>query len=402
MLKADGIRKVTIMSDQAAKNFIKSLFNKFLTLVLPVRKQVFFESFYGKQYSDNPRAISEKLHEMDPSVRIVWSMNEKRLENNIDLIPEYVRIVRRRTMQYRISLIRSFCYVTNEALRPDDLKRNKQYFIQSWHADRVFKKVLYECWNNEKKGDRPVPVMDEYMTDLCVAGSAKGEELYREAFRYHGEILKCGCPRNDKLINISDAEKLEIKKRIGISPEKKVLLYAPTYRDRLRNLQDPTIDLKRTVKTLEENGDEWVCLIRAHTNSKGIRFDYTEKYVNVTFYPDMADILSVTDMLITDYSTSATDFVITGKPVILAAFDKAEYTANCRELKIDISEPGFIIADTQEDLEEIIRKTSEEKYADSDKKVMEFFGTEETGYASQSVCERIINYYNKTFKKRQS
>lgn len=352
-----------------------------------VEKKVLFNSFGGKQYSDNPRAISEKLHELFPEFEIVWRIND--VDKQCGIVPDYVRVVSNGSSFIR-ELATCMCYVTNGELSENIYKRKGQFFVQTWHGDRIFKKILYSA---QEVDGVSIPILDEFLTDLCVAGSEKGVEMFRKAFRYNGRVLTCGCPRNDKLLINSQDEVIQIKRRLNIDLKKHVFLYAPTYRDNLNNYQSSSVDLQRVLSILEETGDEWLCLIRAHPNSLGISFNYDDRFINVSTYPDMADLLLISNMLITDYSSSSTDYVITGRPIILAAFDKEEYVETCRNFEIDISEPGFIIAANQEELERIIRNTTIDEYRHSDIRVMDFYRTNETGHASEKVCVEIEKFF---------
>lgn len=372
------------------KSLLIKVLKTCLAHTLPIKKQVFFESFNGKQYSDNPRAVSEKLHEMGPDISLVWGINSDSINSIKKSIPEYVKIVEKGSLAYHIEFMKSFAFVTNENLNPNIVKRKNQFIVQTWHGDRVFKKILYEAWEN---GKRPTPVMDEFYTDLCVAGSIKGEQLFRDAFHYHGEILNIGCPRNDKLIDQDEDEAKKIKKRLGLEKGIKILLFAPTFRDNLQTAQKSPVELMRVIDLLEKKGDKWICLVRAHAHSVGVITRSSDKIQDVTAYPDMADLLLIADMLITDYSSCATDFVVTRKPIILAAFDRIEYMKSCRDFKYDINETGFVVADNQKQLEQYIDNLNDEDYALAADKVSLFYGINESGKSTEAVCKRIINNY---------
>jgi CDP-glycerol glycerophosphotransferase len=366
----------------------------FASKLYKVKKQVIFDSFSGKQYSDNPRAISEKLHELYPDIKIVWVMNEG-VQDYYNLIPDYVKIVKKKSLSYFRAFSSSFAYVTNEAMTTNMYKRKNQYFIQTWHGDRVPKKVLHESWRGQ---ERPEPVMDRQYTDLCVAASSIGEQVYRSAFRYDGEILKKGMPRNDKLINQSDEEKNKIRKRLGLDADTKIILYAPTFRDHVSEKQSTVVDLKRVIGKLEKNGEKWKCLIRAHSNSAGIICEYNDMFMDVTRYFDMADLLLISDMLITDYSSSAGDFILRNKPVILTVYDYEEYISKHRELKFSLSDAGFFVVHNDDELIEIIENKSESDYKKNCDSIKQYFNIVEQGNSAEIICQKIHGYYLKNVK----
>ena len=201
-------------------------------------------------------------------------------------------------------------------------------------------------------------------------------------------------PRNDKLVIRDRHREQQTKRSLSIPNEAKILLYAPTFRDNHTNSQDVTVDLKQVMKILEGKGEKWVCLVRAHSGTKHLSFKCDGiKYIEASSYPDMADLLAISDMLITDYSSSAGDFILRNKPAILAFFDKEEYISGCRQFNMDPEEAGFIIAKTQNQMNEILRTKSEEDYANNCKRLKEHFGIIANGDASEKICILIDRFY---------
>lgn len=356
-----------------------------------IEKKVIFDSFGGNQYSDSPRAISEQLHELYPDYTIVWALKNDACEYNL---PQYVKVVkyRRNRIKFLKEIGTSFCYVTNNPINDGVCKRTGQLFIQTWHGDRPIKKFLYDVDPNEKIISR---IMDNELTDYCIAASDIGEKAYRSAFRYSGQILKIGMPRNDNLIVRNIDRENEVRKQLGIHEDTKVLLYAPTYRDNVKGKQNAVVDLKRILDILQGKGEKWTVLIRAHVVSAGIEFKTDDpQFIDATQFPDMADLLTITDMLITDYSSCAGDFILTGKATILAAFDIDEYGNSCRELQYDLSEAGYIVASNQDELENIIKRLSPEDYKKNCEKLCRFFGVTETGHSATDICNIIDKKYS--------
>jgi len=362
-----------------------------MSLFCKTEKKAIFSSFSGKQYSDSPRAISEKLHEMYPDFKIVWVLNRGR--DHYGLVPDYVKVVTSGTWEYYKEFVTSCAFSVNFAMRPCFYKRKDQFFIQNWHGDRAFKKILYE--SIQDSGIKYwIPITDKTDTDLCIAGSQGGIDRIRRSFLYEGEILSVGMPRNDKLVIRDFENEKKTRQRLNLSETTKVMLYAPTFRDKKGADQDGQVELKELMAQLEKDGQEWVCLVRAHSAIRRLNYEYDGKrYVNVSDYPDMADLLAIADFLITDYSSSAGDYALTRKPMILAAFDKEEYIKNCRRFAIDIEEPGFIVAKSQSQLMHILQVYTNTDYAESAEKVLKFYGECETGKSAEEVCRRINAFY---------
>lgn len=380
-----------------AKIFIRTAYAKIYSISHPIEKKIFFESFNGRQYSGNPRAISEKMHDLFPEYKLVWFL--KKTENKYGLIPDYVDIVGTR-LEVERARATSFCIVTNTENEARSIKRKGQFYVQTWHGDRGFKKVLHDVYEDQK---RPIPVVDNVVTDVCMSGSAYGNQVYRSAFLYNGYILSVGSARNDCLI-VGHRENVElVRKRLGLLGDDKILLYAPTFRDDGTPFDRYKIDVNSTLDALErKDGEKWICIVRLHPAVASDAIPFSDgRIVDVTDYPDMADLLQIADMLITDYSSSACDYVLRRKPVLLAAFDKNDYISRSRSLNVEITAPGFYVAENQKELESYILQLSEKDYSKSCEDVIKFYGTCETGKASEAICKMINVEFEKRHKEEE-
>ncbi len=363
------------------------------SLTHPIKKQVLFESFSGKQYSDNPRAISEKLHELYPNYTIYWRLNSA--EDKYKIIPSYVRrIPQEKTgvfpFEYLKVLATSCCFVTNEALDAGLPKRKGQFFVCTWHGDRAFKKVAYDL-----EGFVGTLVEDE-LADVCIVGSDYGESQFRTAFRFSGEILKQGTPRDDVLVRNEANERTSVLKRLGLSSEYKYILYAPTFKDNKNHEAqfNAELSLSRTIDALEKRtACKWKALSRAHSAAYGgIKYSKEDasRVIDVSDYPDMSDVLLIADALITDYSSSPGDAALRNIPVFL--FHNEPYT---RPLYFKVEDSPFWVAHDQMELETIISAMTEDGIKENCKSILNFYGTNETGEASAIIANRINQEYIK-------
>ncbi|MGX8712795.1 MAG: CDP-glycerol glycerophosphotransferase family protein [bacterium] len=353
-------------------------------------KTVYFASFRG-QYSDNPRAISECLHHMAPDVKIVWLIKPKFKQ----YVPDYVIAVSPTPRLALKAQARASVWVMNYTYRKQFgvYKSHDTFYIQTWHGDRGVKAIGYLSKNiNEKNLIGP----DMSACDLFVAASDYGVRKARQGLLYEGEIIVEGMPRNDKLVNFDkyNNEADKIRKTLGVSSDVKVVLYAPTYRDENRN-QQCAIDIASTLASLETSGERWVCMIRSHSHSKGIIMDSNStSYLDVTSYPDMADLLLIADLLITDYSSCAGDFLLTGRPLVLVHFDRKDYESQDRNLWVNPEETGYLVAKNQEELNNILSHLYSYDHQAIADKVNSFYGTKETGQSSEAVAQRILKELN--------
>lgn len=369
---------------------IRNGYMKLRWIMQSPKNEVLFMSFNGTQYSDNPKAISIKLHELYPEYQIVWAVSDK--EKMQKIMPEYIKLVDDCGKEFYNALSSCFCFVTNTHNRSYIQKRPKgQFFIQTWHGDIGFKKVLYDI-----KGNQDLVVCDEFITDLCIAASDYGESQYRTAFRYQGEVLRVGTPRNDKLICVDPQEENMTRETLGIGKGTKILIYAPTFRDSNKAFQRVLVDLAHILEILESKGNKWVCLVRAHSNTEKLDFSCDGTHcIDVSGYPDMADLLAIGDLLISDYSSCATDFIRRGKGAVLAAFDLDEYIQNDREIPFDFEEKGFLVAKTQQELNNILEQMDEDDYRKNAEQICKEFNVYESGKSAEIICGRIHDFYTK-------
>lgn len=355
-------------------------------------KMVTFKSFGGTSYSDNPRAISEKLYEIDNSIKIVWILAEK--SNRWGIVPNYVKVVKRNNIPGVWNCFaRTKVYVTNENCDKFP-KHRDQCIISTWHGDRAFKKILFDV--NDRCRDFVTEAIP-YYCDYAITGSKYGEMQFKSAFRYQGEILKYGCPRNDLLLHPDINRIKNIREKLGIEDGIKLLLFAPTFR--IINSINKTgkdylgIDLKSIREVLKRRGDDWIILLRAHP----ILLEYSgwktgEGFIDVTRYEDMADLLAISDILVTDYSSSAGDFALTGKPILLFQSDIEDYLKNDRELYFEMNSSPYYVAHNQTEAEQLLSEITMEKARKNCLDILDFYGAYETGEASYKVAQKIIEF----------
>lgn len=376
-------------------NTPKILLYYILGLLFRIESKAVFCSFNGKSYSCNPRAISEELHKQNPEIEIVWAFLDVEKKRNV--VPEYVRCIKHGSLREIYELATAKYWIDNFNKPITTRKRKGQLYIQTWHGDRGFKKVLYDS-PNCKFSDKYI---EQHICDIMTVGSDFGIKKIRGAFKYHGELLKNGSPRNDKLVCISTDEIDKIKASLGIASNKKVVLFAPTFRRSSGNNKQSMqgLDLLGIKDKLDEiTGQEWVCLTRAHIISNGLEIESSamNHVIDVTKYEDMADLLLITDLFITDYSSSAGDFILKRKPLILFQPDREEYMTNDRSFYFDIDKSPFIVAKNQNELIDILSDLTEEKARKNCEDIIKFYGVFESGQAAKKVVE-----YMHAFDKKE-
>lgn len=348
-------------------------------------------SFDGKQYSDNPRYISEKLHEISPKTEIVWLLNEGCREN----VPDYVRCVPFGKREMKRELTDAAAWVDNSfifAYAHNELFKGKsQLYIQTWHGDRGFKKCGYD-WMGFTSDTRGI---ERGFCDLTLAGSETIIPFFRNSYHLKGEIIMSGCPRNDCLVHRDRLREYETRQRLGITNRTKILLYAPTFRDDGDNSQLTGFlrDINNVLEACRLYCDqEWVCLVRAHHLSDAFSGESkVPDCMDVSSYPDMAELLAVADLLITDYSSSAGDFVLKkDAPIILYQPDREHFSEKDREMLFDIDRSPYLVAKTMQDLCTVISDLKQINIRENCDAILQFYRAHEDGNASERVAKKIV------------
>lgn len=370
--------------------------SRILTFFLNGRGNVVFISFNGRSYSDNPKSISEELHKDYPNIKIIWFFNKDCIDKVV--VPIYIKKVKYTKINVIFYCACSKVIVTNFELYRRVYKSKKQILISTWHGDRGFKKCGLAIENSLKNSNLLIDSVNLFKNkiDYFVTGSKFAEEkICRAAFDYSGKIIRAGCPRNDILISQEQNKILEVKRNLNLSENFKILLYAPTFRDsnNYEAVKSKELDLKRLVSVLERKYQQkWIVLFRHHPNYK-FKLNSGFDMIDVSDYNEMSELLLISDMLITDYSSCAGDFILTNRPVIHYVPDLMDYVSE-RELWFGPKECGYFYATTNDELVELVERLNEEKVIENCKHVREFFGEYETGHATNSVADLIIDFLN--------
>ena len=292
--------------------------------LLPLQNRVNFIAFSGRQYSDSPRRISELLLKEHPEIRQVWAFNEP--EKFRFLEEKGIKIVKYKSLEYLYYVMTSKVYVDNAEFWSALKFRPGQMVLETWHGGGAYKRVGgHRIDVNEREQQHAVEKMNK-ITLFLSSSRAFTKFVIREAYQYHGEVLECGLPRNDDLLNPDPAVPARVREALDIPGNAKVLLYAPTFRNS-HSLDLYDVDFGRLKAALETRfGGEWVIVLRMHYYLADKAMASSAPYLrNATDYPDMQDLLQCADVLLTDYSSCMWDFSLMGKPCFLYARDIAEY-----------------------------------------------------------------------------
>lgn len=307
---------------------------------------VVFVSFMGKKFNDSPKVIFDYMqaHPEYQRYRCVWAFEHPEDFPNLDTVkidsPTYFKTV-----------IKAKYWVTNTNIeRGLKFKKKEQVYLNTWHGIAL-KYIGNDC-----------PGRKDYNFDtlnyLVVSGD-HDERVFKSAFNAsETSYLRCGMPRNEELWLADENTKAQMRKKLGIPKEKKVILYAPTWRESTDGGKSysikPPIHFEDWRKEL---GDEYIVLFRAHhQTTKVLSVEYNQFVRNVSEYPAVNDLMLAADILITDYSAIAFDYSILGKPILCYAYDYDTYLAE-RGTYFDINDkyPNKLCQSETELLQRILK-----------------------------------------------
>lgn len=288
---------------------------------------VLYNSLTGKPFLDSPGAIYKYLlgNKKYSNLKHVWAFSEP---DKIDL-PGCSK-VKQDSIKYFITALRARYWITNVNIeRGLHFKKKNILYLNTWHG------VSFNTIGNS------VPERNDYnctnVDFFCYESEYHKNILIRDLIIREEAMLKSGLPRNDELYNVSTEIILALKKSLNLPLDKKIILYAPTWRDSEDMGKDYTLILPIDFNIWEKNmGKDYIVLLRTH--------HFTTKLINVTFndfvrdftsYPRINDLFKVSDILISDYSACIADFSILERPVICFAYDYDTYKDK-RGLYIDL------------------------------------------------------------------
>ncbi len=372
-------------------NLFKSFIFKLFLKIAPVKKnKIIFNSFCGKGYGDSPKYIADEILRRSRIFDLVWMVNK--LD---EPLPKGIRPVLNNSKEALFELATSKVIICNVKHALVFKKKKKQYYIQTWHGSFGLKYIEKDAQDKLSPNYLQKTIADSKNIDLLLSSSNWQTDEYKRAFWYDGLILEKGFPRNDIFFNLSKAKIEHIKSRLNINANNMVLLYAPTFRKN-HSIDVYNIDLGLVKAVLEsKTKKEWTVLVRLHPN---ISF-YSNlflgiDYLDVTSYIDGQEILAISDVLITDYSSNMIDYILMDRPVFLFAPDIQEYNEE-RGLKPVYFKLPFQICRNNKELEDSIKAFEMESYK---KRLIEFkksFICYDQGTSSKQVVDII---YEKTSK----
>lgn len=368
-------------------------------------KIIFFEAFMGRQMSCSPKALYREMlsNEQYSDFIKVWAFkNPKDYEELIE--DEKTILVKYRSSEYYKYCAKAKYWINNFRMPEEIIPKKNQVYVQCWHGTPLkrlgYDIKEYNMAQNSTESQRKTYSEDAKRYTYVLSPSDFYTEKFTSAFhlkalgKEHVFIQK-GYPRNDFLYTLTDEGIAELKISLKIPEGKKVILYAPTWRD---NQHEPGVGYTYNLginfdKLYHELSEEYVILFRAHyLVSNGFDFDKYHGFVmDVCQYDDINHLYAVSDLLITDYSSVFFDYANLKRPMLFYMYDKVEYKDTIRGFYIDLEElPGPII-EKEEELIPWIKQVTTEPFVYSEK--YQIFNQTYNPYnrpCSKEVLEAII------------
>lgn len=364
-----------------------------------------FGAYNGKSYACSPKAVYEYMiqNEKYKNYKYVWFFDEpdkyEFLEKNRN-----TKIVKKGSSECEKYLHQAKYWILNFRAMDHWIPSKNQIYVQCWHGTPL-KRLGYDITNSDNAMNSVSEIKSKYKSDAkrfdymvspCKFVTEKFTSAWNlEKMGKQDAVLEIGYPRNDFLNKFTEENVITVKEKLGLINEKrKIILYAPTWRDNQHDAEKGYVyknpvnfDLLR-----EKLGDEYIILFRAHyLVADNFDFKSYDGFIyDVSKYDDINELYIISDILITDYSSVFFDYAILERPILFYMYDMEEYRDEMRGFYLNINQlPGPIVRDEKE----LINVIREMKTCD-----MRSFNNEynkmNDGQASLRLVDLILNHEN--------
>ena len=331
-------------------------------------KTVIFTSFHGRGYSDNPKAIYEEMIK-DPRFKdftFIWAI-KKHKQKNIE-IPD-AKIVEYFSVPYFYYISKAKYWIFNYKMPMYIEKKKNQVYLQTWHGTPL-KRLAHDIQVDEnttfyRSGMSYEKMVETYDVDVArynymISPNKFCTEVFQSSFGINRErLIETGYPRNDFITNASDEDILNIKKKYNIPTDKKIVLYAPTWRDNSYVSSGYTFELEANFHKWKETfGDEYIVVFKPHyliINKFADDKSLDGFLYSIDATAEINELYVISDILITDYSSVFFDYAVLNRPIYFYMYDLESYREELRGFYLDIYKelPGKIYEKEEEMLEDI-------------------------------------------------
>ncbi len=397
MMEANRRKKTVYVTAGVSMSSPTDYVNIYCKEKIDWNKLVFFS--FGT-YSDHGKYITEVLLKMRKDLDIVWIVSDIASE-----VPKGVRkVYLGNWKRYIYEMETARIWIYNMPVPEYIMKRQGQIYIQTKHWASITLKKFYLDTKAAADTSKNVAFwkQDSRKMDYIITGSDFDTESSRRGFNFHKEVIQIGSPRSDAMFQEKE-KKEKVYSYYGLSLEKRMLLYAPTYRYEknsftqekpIQEIREVSLDYEGVKTALEKHfGGEWYIALRLHPgHEKEVeKLKLPEYVVNLSAYEDGEETAAACDIMISDYSSIMFEPAFVKKPVFLFATDKREYIDKEYDLLLDYDMLPFPIAESNG---ELIKNIECFVQADYEKKLdifMEQYSVHEDGHASERAAKFILN-----------
>lgn len=357
--------------------------------LLPLQKKIVFNSFHGRGFCDDPKYIYLELEKRNLPIKYIWLVNDL----NLDMPPK-IKKIKINSWRAYYHYLTAKIWIDNEKSNIKPKKRKGQFYLQTWHGSFGIKKVEQAIEEKLPQDYVMVAKEDSSKTDLMYANHQFQMNLFKTSFWYNGKVIHSGLPRLSIVLHPNKRTKEKIYKEFDMPKNKKIILYAPTFRKNYSldpYLWDYRLILSEMRKKFRE---DFVMLIRLHPNIplNKIPYSFTNDIIDATNHPDMDELMSIAQIMITDFSGTLIDMAIARKPVFIFAKDFFEYINNDRGQCFPTEELPFSIATTEQEFVSNIQKFNFDSFIQLTSSFFQNIGLQEDGNGAKTISNILIEH----------
>jgi CDP-glycerol glycerophosphotransferase len=327
-------------------------------LRLPVDQSLaLYAAYWYRGVACNPAAVAAKAAELAPGLRTVWVVTPAAVAS----LPPGTDHVVAGTRAYFKALARARYLVNNVNWPNSMVKRAGTTHLMTHHGTPLKMMGLdqQDHMTLAPDTDFVAQMRRADRWDFSVTANAHTTIAWERAYPCAYETLEVGYPRNDRLATATAEEVAGVRERLGLRPEQRVVLYAPTHRE-WQSEPRFVLDLERFADDL---GPGTVLLVRSHYFEvpRTARMS-AERIVDVSRHPSVEDLYLAADVLVTDYSSAMFDYAVLDRPVVIFAPDWPTYR-DLRGVYFDLlaGPPGA----TATEYRELVEIFSADRYRDA-------------------------------------
>jgi len=378
------------------KRILTSLYYSYISLTSKVENnKIAFCCFNGRSgINCNPKYILKEILKQNLPYKIVWLCYKDFIP---DIKQEKIEFVDYENTHEKFkALATSKLWIENNVklVEFDNglIKKKNQIYINTWHGSLGIKRIFFD--NNLKRSARTKKnLRTEFnSTDILFTNCDWEENIFKSATKYKN-LVKIGHPRLDVFFKENNI-KNEIYEKYNIPKNKKLALYIPTFRDSM-DIECYSLDYEKLNSSLKEKFDgEWVIATRFHQmllKNKNKFALVPKSDLELTYHPDVQELLVASDVIISDYSSCMFDYMLTKRPCFVFATDIEKYNTE-RGFYYSLEETPFPIATNNEELCQNILNFDCEKYKIKCEQFLKEKNIVDDGHASERAVEIIKNY----------